>query len=233
MQNLSYDKLPTWRHGRAWPKGWLGKYEIEWTVFYSPRLFITLRKSGNKLKFHIGLLLFSMYMSREFKHYFKRCELSANWFEGTIQLHLFTTDDDWLKNRPWHRNCVSIRVVEWFTGKNECTTVYGEPFEVTIPLPEGSYRGVAKSYIWTAKNRFRTITHEGFNFDFNPCLPFSGKGENSWDCGDDGLCGFSPSGTLEECIGKTVTSVLSSRKRYGNASWLDKGSTVYAKRSNL
>ncbi len=229
MQNLTYNKLPTWRHGRAWPKNLLGKFEFEWSIFHNPSLFFTLRKSGNKIKLHIGLLLFSLYSSREFKREFKRCELSANWFEGSIQLHLFTTDDDYVSKRPWHRNCVHLHVMEWFTGKYKYNIEYGPEFQVVIPLPEGSYKATAKSFKSTHKNRFRTIIHEGFDFKFDPCLPFSGKGENSWDCGDDGLCGWGPSGTLEECIGKTVTSVLESRKRYGNASWLNKDSVVFAK----
>jgi hypothetical protein len=54
-------------------------------------------------------------------------------------------------------------------------------------------------------------------------IPFNGKGENSWDCGTDGLFGSSfpidvLEGSVSKCIGKVVENVMDSRFKYGTPS---------------
>jgi hypothetical protein len=51
-------------------------------------------------------------------------------------------------------------------------------------------------------------------------VPFPGKGENSWDCGEDASYGFGCAAeTLEEGIGKFVASKLRDRGRNGGRGW--------------
>ena len=46
--------------------------------------------------------------------------------------------------------------------------------------------------------------------------PFEGKGENGWDCGEDGLYGCGSNGaSIEHAIGTTVEKVLDTRRRRG------------------
>jgi hypothetical protein len=58
---------------------------------------------------------------------------------------------------------------------------------------------------------------DGVKLDIPGGIPHNGKGENSWDCGDDGLWGCGGD-TVEEAIGHAVSSVLRSRRRYGHDS---------------
>jgi hypothetical protein len=47
-------------------------------------------------------------------------------------------------------------------------------------------------------------------------IPFQGKGENDYDCGDDGLWGTGCTGHNEaHAVAVVVESVLNSRKKYG------------------
>lgn len=91
---------------------------------------------------------------------------------------------------------------------------------------------------WERSRSFRrhipySIYHKTwYSFDLEIKNPpqFSGKGENSWDCGDDGICGLSsvwkdeiPNWTnREECAKKAaihyIESVFNNAKRYGGSS---------------
>lgn len=222
-QNLTYDKLPTWRHGR----GWWGRFRAEWCVFYRPSLAIKFQKGGHVddgagIQFHLALLAFSVYLSfntarlfgrpyRELRH----AELGASWHDGSLWLNLWTTDDDWVKRRPWHRNVVCLHVVEWIVGRNKYSDTKGEPFEVLIPMPEGCYRAVFTPIVRTWRNRFRTLVKRGHDIEIPSGIPFEGKGENSWDCGEDGLYGTGCGENVEEGIASVVATVLKYRKRYG------------------
>ena len=97
-----------------------------------------------------------------------------------------------------------------------CETLeHGIP--VIVPMPEGNYYGVAKIErrvwkrpLWFAHERISTW------IDVPNGVPFAGKGENSWDCGDDGIfgCGVDER-SIPKAIGHYVSSVLRNRKRYG------------------
>ena len=46
-------------------------------------------------------------------------------------------------------------------------------------------------------------------------IPVPGKGENSWDCGEDATFSLScPSTTISEAIGEMVKSCMRTRERY-------------------
>jgi hypothetical protein len=239
-QNLTDGRLPLWRHGRCW---W-GRMQAEWGVFYRPRLAIGFEKGGHVndgsgVQIHLALLVFWIYLSMDLARIFGRPyrelkprDLSAYWYEGSLWLRLWTSDDDWMRDRPWHRNMVALHVVEWIVGRSECTTVKGEPVEAVIPMPEGCYPAILTPEVRTWANRFRTIRRESWDVRIPDGIPFSGKGENSWDCGDDGLYGCGSSGTMEDAIGHTVTSVLKSRRRYGETDET-RGRTVMARQGSI
>lgn len=48
-------------------------------------------------------------------------------------------------------------------------------------------------------------------------IPFAGKGENSWDCGDDGLFGIGGD-SIDDAIRRAQEAVTERRRRYGHAS---------------
>lgn len=52
------------------------------------------------------------------------------------------------------------------------------------------YSGTARHVRRTRKRRFSTRVTDGYEIDMQQGIPFPGKGENSWDCGDDAYFGF-------------------------------------------
>jgi hypothetical protein len=90
-QNLTDGLLATWRHGRAWA----GKWHFEWTVFHHPGVSIGIRKGGysdNEILFNLHLLVFGIYISREFHRSFEERELSLDWHHGYFWIKLWTDD---------------------------------------------------------------------------------------------------------------------------------------------
>jgi hypothetical protein len=89
--------------------------------------------------------------------------------------------------------------------------------QVIIPMPEGGYPATIEleRCTWT-RPRWPFATR-GFYADvkISQGIPHEGKGENSWDCGEDRLYGGSyQAGNLSEAIGAVVKSALRNREKY-------------------
>lgn len=103
---------------------------------------------------------------------------------------------------------------------------------VIIPMPERNYRGTVtiERRTWTRPRwpfRFgkvgenEVLFHEALGYDLKmedgEQIPFPGKGESSWDCGEDALFSQSGQGGIEAAIAGAVKSVMTSRRRYGGS----------------
>jgi hypothetical protein len=117
--------------------------------------------------------------------------------------------------RWWRQGHLDFRNL---LGKQRHTSeVLKENIPVEIPMPEGLYHGTAKIKrarwkrpLWFTKVRVSTW------IDVPKGIPFQGKGENSWDCGDDGLFGCGVEGnSVPKAIAHYVEVVLDNRSRYG------------------
>jgi hypothetical protein len=111
-------------------------------------------------------------------------------------------------------------------GKTICTIREGREQKLVIQMPEGPYDAVAtfKWYCW-ARPRwpFRKL-RPSTDVNIEGGIPFSGKGENSWDCGEDGLWGTGCTGhDLDKAAAHVRKCVLDSRVRRGDpANWTDR-----------
>lgn len=140
------------------------------------------------------------------------------WFEFNIE----DRDGLWHHGQPWWRS--------WSFGKRQvmgrfnCDLAVEETGECRIPLPEGVYPATweRKVRTWRYRRplgswRDRIVglrTRVDYSIDIPGGIPIEGKGENSWDCGMDGLFGTGGR-SLEEAIGHCVEHVLRGRARYG------------------
>lgn len=208
-QNLTDGKLPLWRHGRAWWRsiGW------EWSVL----------RSASSIGFAIGRRHasvrfpgFSFWVHGPHDDTDRRA-FEVRWMDGSLWLaHPWVRQDEWRSADPWWKKEVVLHVVDWMLGPAHCSTTKGNPFEIVIPMPEGSYRATAtpESRVWRRRWYWPTRRRDSVWLDIAGGIPHSGKGENDWDCGDDGLWGCGGE-TIEEAIGNAVASVLRNRRRYG------------------
>ncbi|HEU5276809.1 MAG TPA: hypothetical protein VFU97_24345 [Xanthobacteraceae bacterium] len=143
--------------------------------------------------------------------------------DWAIWWNLWTDNNGWSSKMPWYRNG-SFHPVDIFFGKARYSDETVEEREVLVPMPERTYRGTAKLQIaswkrarWPFAKRIRRVDIEMAKGEQ---IPHPGKGENSWDCGEDatfGLCG--PARSIEDGIGNLVASVLTSRRKYGGTDW--------------
>lgn len=114
----------------------------------------------------------------------------------------------------WERQVVS-RVF----GAREYTTVRSEPVPVTIRMPEGDYPATVTvvQETWKRPRAWWSMKLVATDTQVPNPPQFAGKGENSWDCGDDGYyASHSRSAkTVEDAVEQYRLSVLDERKRHG------------------
>lgn len=213
-QNLTDGKLPLWRRGRAWwgPLAW------EWSIFRRYTSFgIALGLRGFSIR--LGPL-FAIYVHGRRDDAWDKGEFEICFHDGCIWIYTPWVDRmGWSRDAPWWTKVLVLHVDDWLLGKERCVTVEKPPFQVYVPMLEGSYRATAtpKMFIYRRRWYVPMRERESVWLDIPGGIPHSGKGENSWDCGDDGLWGTGGD-TVEEAIGNAVTSVLKSRRRHGHDS---------------
>jgi hypothetical protein len=124
---------------------------------------------------------------------------------------------EWCKRDPWWVRGITIEPAK-LLGRWEASHEDLAKVPVSIPMPEGLYHGVATVQRWVRGRRywFKRRTQEVW-LDIPGGIPHAGKGENAWDCGDDGLFGCGGS-SINDAIQRARDSVLRDRKRYGHAS---------------
>lgn len=148
----------------------------------------------------------------------RECRLSIH--DWTIWLSPWSRWGEWRASDPWWVRGVSLNLKDVALGRTRyiCDKI-GDPFDVSIPMPEGNYRAVFQRQRQTWRRpRWFSITRESYDIDIPKGIPFAGKGENSWDCDDDGLFGMGAEGTVDEAVAKVQESVERSRRKYGHAS---------------
>lgn len=125
-------------------------------------------------------------------------------------------ENSWSRSDPWWRR-FSFYPVDFLLGKMRCDVVTGERREALVPMPEGSYPCVLtkKTRTWSrARRPFWSRSRVEWDIQIDGGIPFMGKGEDSWNCGPDGLWGTGGS-SPENAIANAVESVLRSRGRHG------------------
>lgn len=126
------------------------------------------------------------------------------------------------KKDPWWRGFHIGPTQLW--GRTRTVTETIESGSTGVPMPEGVYPAEwtlekrTSSYVrWpgTLRDRVRgKRTWQSYWIKIPEGIPHEGKGENSWDCGMDGLFGIGGS-SVEDAVANAVRSSLRDRTRYG------------------
>ena len=216
--------------GRAWfhkyPKG---EIELEWVV--PSGLEVSLVVGGNKqITVHLRLLLFSLYISFDMWKWLKKWkvfsrypgrELSFGFYDWAWHWNVWTNQDEWDSKTPkWRDGYFSIP--DFVLGKTECTTVKHDPISATVSLPEGNYpvTVIFETRTWKRPRWPLARVRSGADVDSEQGIPIPGKGENSWDCGEDAYHSIGTSATtIEEAIAYTIEVVTERRLKYGGKNW--------------
>lgn len=223
-QNLNEDRkgnpkgLPY--EGRAWLNTPKGEFRFEWCL-RRKACSLGLQTDGDSggLTFNWALPPVSLWFTAPVR-FGQRDYRSRNYFDLGIHDNAiwwqFGGDRmSWSSKTPKWKNG-NFKLDDFFLGK--LNYVAGEPevSEVKIPMPEGAYAATVemRDDRWE-RPRWRTFRMRRAKVDIAQGIPHEGKGENSWDCGEDRLWGWSgPAENVEDAVAKTVQSVLKSRRRY-------------------
>jgi hypothetical protein len=130
-------------------------------------------------------------------------------------------DDEWHSTDPWYRRG-SFHLDRLVLGKQQYIKEdLGPPIRTHVQMLEGPYPVTVQRQ---RQRWWRTrwpwwpcrIEHVSYEVECPYGIPFPGKGENSWDCGEDGLwstaCAVE---TVEDACERFRTTVLDYRRRYG------------------
>lgn len=142
---------------------------------------------------------------------------SFYWFEGGLWFCLWA--DQWSSSfgDAWWRRMYHFDVADFVLGKAAYSSKELVTYAVSIPLPEGTFPGTVtleeatwKRPRWKAK----IVRRADISVERPPTFP--GKGENSWDQGDDAIYSMTcRAKSVAEAIGQYVEAVLSNRFRRG------------------
>ncbi len=205
-----------WLHG---PKGDdVASVEVSWRSSLTGLWF--QRSDGGKYSVSIGL--YWVYATGGIRFpWVKRGDrrsLQLTFHDRAVWWNVWRNDDSWSSDVPYWRSG-SFHPVDALFGRDVCTRITKEQRDVLVPMPEKAYPATAElvefswkrpGWPWARKMLRVSIEVPGG-------IPHSGKGENSWDCGDDATFGMTTGEcrSIPEGVGQLVGSCLRDRVRYG------------------
>lgn len=152
--------------------------------------------------------------------------LKIYWFEWAIWWNLWMPEDEWNSTDPkWRRG--SIHFDRLLMGKHSCEWQNLDGGKFVLPFFEGVYEvEVIKKLRIDSFTRWFTRKSISFEVKCDAGVPHEGKGENSYDQGED--CTFAinfpgsrtKTNTLYQAALYFWHSCMETRERYGSARWV-------------
>jgi len=220
--------------GRGWlyfDKNCRRNLHAEWYFFHKARAGAAFKfelgsgDGDDGLLFHVAIpWLFSFYVGLDgvfgkwFRYPNEPRETGIAFHHGSFYFYPFAKVNSWSSRDRWWNKYISFSPLEFICGHNKYTEEHDQGWQdIEITMPEGKYKGKLRLYVGTWKNRFRTMRVPRGEIEMEEGIPFPGKGENSWDCGEDATYGITcPAESEEEVICSLIQSVMRCRHRYGS-----------------
>jgi hypothetical protein len=160
--------------------------------------------------------------SGPFRAYEER-EVSLRVFDRALWWNLWCETNCWPPRGVPRWRAGSWHPLDTLLGRAAYSNAEIATHDILLPMPEGCYaakatfeRSTWKRPRWFARVRDFTKVDIGARVG----IPHGGKGENSWDCGIDGLCAYSTEGhDLDAAIGDGVARSLRYRQRRDGSRW--------------
>lgn len=147
-----------------------------------------------------------------------RREFDVSISDWTLRFTPWGRWGEWNSRDPWWIRGISFDVRHFVLGKRVYLAEELALVPCHVPMPEGNYPAVAKvQRVTRGFERWFKRTGQEVTLNIPKGIPFAGKGENSWDCGDDGLFGIGGD-SIDHAIRRAQEAVHESRRRHGHAS---------------
>lgn len=220
-------------HGQAWlhltDRLVLSTEWSLWSKFCG--LSFRLKQGEPELQVHAALPPVALWFSIETPWVYKLGELlkighenreiTFSIYEWTARWVFWKDDDSWSRGTSrWRQG--HLNLPDFFFGDLKFERRILKQENVSIPMPEKNYPAVVTldEATWKRPRWPFTKRRLGADVKLTKPIPTPGKGENSWDCGEDAIyqlsCGAD---SIAEAIGKTVASAMESRFRHGGRNW--------------
>ncbi len=218
-QNLKDHKTRHWLHGRAWFK--IG--HIEWVLGHASfgTKIAWPGYDDEAVEIMFGCGLFALYSSwGRCRQYKAQREIAIDFHNQAMWWNLGAHEDG--EAHKWQRG--SFHPLRFLFGKQKVAVVWEKTLsDLCVPMPEANYScTVELKYMQWKRPRLLWSSHRGMYADVKipNGVPIPGKGESSWDCGEDAIFALhSKARTAEEGIGNVVASALESREKHGGKNW--------------
>lgn len=148
-------------------------------------------------------------------------EIAVKWHDGGLWWSLWHPTMEWSAGTPKWRNG-HFDPADFLLGRHTYSSEELSTENVEVPMPERTYAGTVTLTRDTWKRPRWPFGRSIYraNIEVDGGVPHPGKGENSWDCGEDATYSMTcPARTAEDAVGALVKSVLSSRRQYGGRNW--------------
>lgn len=229
-------KGPMWRAGRAWlwlrddERGNNPKIGVEWRLgrwAFGASLGINERYGDDDLTLALNLPGISLYLSpdRVLPSWVPRPnEPHSTGFyvrEGGLWWNVWQNDFEYRSDTPRWRHG-HFDPVDWLLGRSEFSRRLLHSTETVVPMPERSYPATVKmeEHTWTRPRWPWSRRLLRADISVEGGIPVPGKGENSYDCGQDAVYALTTrASTVPEAVAKLVRSCLERRARYGGPDW--------------
>lgn len=222
--------------GRDWNKTW-----IEYSAWSGRALrFEFTLKPRKSISLSLGLIFFSIHLKFpffSFARWTKENRLCGFYFYlWNFSWSLWAKEHESSSNDPWWMHAY-IHIDELFLGKGECVKDQIATTEENIYFKMGDKEFKMDTIKWFKRRHFRRFipyvlfhkTRYSVEMEIKNPPMRSGKGENSWDCEDDGTYGlYGPwefevptwqnrDESIKKAIKYYVGGVLRKAERYGGA----------------
>lgn len=229
-----------WMAGRFWlyfgkPFGRTPTLRIEWGLFRRARLNLCAEleyftgDGEDGIGGHVSVpWLFFLFVHLEGilpyswgRRFGGTRQTNIRFSDGDVRVALFEREHEWNSRDPWWVRGIRFRIGEWIFGKTRHRVVRTEgPMDILVCMPEAQYRGTVeiKDEEWVS--RFSTKRVRRAHVEMQDPVPFPGKGENAWDCGEDATHSMTcVADNWEDAIAEMTRTVLKSRRRHGGRNW--------------
>ncbi len=158
--------------------------------------------------------------------------IGISWHADAFWWALWQTNGEWKSSQPWWWEG-SFHPKDFLLGRQKYFETKMKFYNQSLYMPEGRYGVHVKAYIGNWKRpRWPWIAKlPRYNLEYSPPIPIPGKGENSWDCGDDAIHSTTITAiTVFHALEDEKKSVIKGRRQYGGKNWVpDKGWKVERK----
>ena len=149
-------------------------------------------------------------------------EVSVRFHDASFWWRAWSDPDEWREGTPrWREG--NLNLDRLLRGRDEVKRRELERSEVYVPMPEGPYKATATlEEVRVERPRWPTEVSYAVTLALpdDTGIPVPGKGENSWDCGEDAILQTTVcTRSVAEAVGELVGSVLARRERHGGKNW--------------